>query len=400
KVPISLGSFKEESNRASDLSNLELKALEELKLLVSDAINKGLFSGASPSSAASISHQEASIWGVPLMKDDRTDAVLLKFLRARDFKVDESFAMLRNTMKWRSDFNVDELLREDLGQDPEKIVFMHGRDKDGHPVCYNVYGEFQNKDLYAKTFSDEEKRMRFLRWRIQFLERSIRNLDFNPGGINTMFQISDLKNSPGPSQKELRVTTRQALQILQDNYPELVAKQVFINVPWWYMVFYAMIISPFLTQRTKSKFVFSGPTSTAKTLFKYISPEQVPTMYGGLSVDLCECNPDFSMDDPATELAIKPSTKQTVEIIVNEKCTIVWELRVVGWEVGYSAEFLPESERGYTVIIEKARRMSPSDEPVVSNRFVVNEVGKILLIVNNPTPKRKQLLYRFKVLPI
>lgn len=43
--------------------------------------------------------------------------------------------------------------------------------------------------------------------------------------------------------------------------------QIFINVPWWYLAFNKMI-SPFLTQRTKSKFVFAGPSKSAETLFK------------------------------------------------------------------------------------------------------------------------------------
>lgn len=45
--------------------------------------------------------------------------------------------------------------------------------------------------------------------------------------------------------------------------------KVFINVPWWYVA-YNRMISPFLTQRTKSKFVFAGPTKTAETLFKLV----------------------------------------------------------------------------------------------------------------------------------
>ncbi|KAL2520204.1 Patellin-3 [Forsythia ovata] len=397
KAPESMVSFKEESNKLSDLSDFEQKALEELKFLVREALNTGAFALASPSDISNLP-EEASIWGVPLLKDDRSDVILLKFLRARDFKVKESFTMLKNTIKWRKEFNVDELIKEDMGDDLEKVVFMHGHDKEGHPVCYNVYGEFQNKELYAKTFADEEKRMKFLRWRIQFLERSIRKLDFTPGGINTIFQISDLKNSPGPGKKELRIATKQALQILQDNYPEFVAKQVFINVPWWYLAFYTMM-SPFLTQRTKSKFVFASPSKTAETLFKYISPEQVPIQYGGLSVDFCECNPVFTVDDPATEITVKPATKQTVEIIVNEKCIIVWELRVVSWEVSYSAEYVPNTERGYTVIIQKTRKIAPTDEPVISNSYKISELGKILLTVDNPTAKKKKLLYRFKVVP-
>lgn len=171
--------------------------------------------------------EEVFIWGIKLMEDEKSDVILLKFLRARDFKVKEAFAMIKNTVRWRKEFAIDQLMEEELGNDLEKVVFMHGSDKEGHPVCYNVYGEFQNKDLYQKTFSDEEKRQKFLRRRIQFLEKSIRKLDFSPGGISTIVQVNDLKNSPGPGKRELRQATKQALHLLQDNYPEFVAKQVY-----------------------------------------------------------------------------------------------------------------------------------------------------------------------------
>jgi hypothetical protein len=183
------------------------------------------------SETVEVTPEEVSIWGIPLLADDRSDVILLKFLRARDFKVKDAFTMLKSTIRWRKEFGIDELLEQDLGfDDLGKVVFMHGLDKEGHPVCYNVYGEFQNKELYKNSFSDEEKRQRFLRWRIQFLEKSIRTLDFSPGGISTIVQVNDLKNSPGPAKRELRQATRQALQLLQDNYPEFVAKQVSLFV--------------------------------------------------------------------------------------------------------------------------------------------------------------------------
>ena len=56
---------------------------------------------------------------------------------------------------------------------------MHRHDREGHPVCYNVYGEFQNKDLYHKPLSSQDNRNKFLQWRIQLLERSIRHLEDN-----------------------------------------------------------------------------------------------------------------------------------------------------------------------------------------------------------------------------
>jgi len=203
-------SLKEESNRVSDS---ERKGIEELKKALREELERK-------------EEGEVSIWGVPLFKDQRTDVILLKFLRARDLRVKDALVMIQNTLRWRKEFGIEALLEEDLGEDLEKVVFMHGHGREGHSVCYNVYGEFQNKELYQKAFSTEENRTKFLRWRIQLLERSIRNLDFTPGGINTIFQVNDLKNSPGPAKRELRLATKQALELLQDNYPEFVAKQV------------------------------------------------------------------------------------------------------------------------------------------------------------------------------
>ncbi|CAA0838723.1 Patellin-5 [Striga hermonthica] len=342
--------------------------------------------------------EEVSIWGVPLLADERSDAILLKFLRARDFKAKEAFAMLKSVVSWRKEFNIDELLKDEgVGADSglEKVVYMNGVDKEGHPVCYNAFGEFQDKELYSNTFSDAEKRAKFLRWYIGFLEKNIRNLDFGPGGICTFVQVTDLKNSPGLLlfKKELRQATNQALQLLQDNYPEFVAKQVFVNVPWWYVA-YNRMISPFLTQRTKSKFVFAGPTKTAETLFKYIAPEQVPVQYGGLNKEQ-----EFTTSDSVIEEIIKPASKHTIELPVPESGTLVWEVRVVGWDVSYGAEFVPNAEGGYTWIIQKPRKIGPSDEQVLTCSFKIGEAGKVVLTLNNQTSKKKKLLYRSKTEP-
>ncbi|XP_042036620.1 patellin-3-like [Salvia splendens] len=344
--------------------------------------------------------EEVSIWGVPLLADKRSDVILLKFLRARDFKVKEAFTMLKNVVAWRKEFKIDSLLEGEesaLVEGLEKVVFLSGVDKEGHPVCYNAFGAFQDKDLYNKTFGDAEKRGKFLRWYILLLEKNIRKFDFSPDSICTIVQITDLKNLPGLIlfKKDFRQATNEALQLLQDNYPEFVAKQVFINVPWWYVA-YNRLISPFLTQRTKSKFEFAGPTKTTETLFKYIAPEQVPVQYGGLSK---EGEAEFTTADSATEDTIKPAGKHTVEIPVTEACTVVWEVRVVGWEVCYGAEFVPSAEGGYTWIVHKSRKIGPGDEQVVSGSFKIGETGKVVLTFDNQTSKKKKLLFRFKTKP-
>ncbi|KAG9145908.1 hypothetical protein Leryth_019578 [Lithospermum erythrorhizon] len=284
------------------------------------------------------SPEEVSIWGIKLLEDDKSDAILLKFLRARDFKVKEAFSMLKSVVQWRKEFGIDTLIEEETSTEGlEKIVYLHGVDKEGHVI--------------------------------------------------------DLKNSPGLFffKKDLRQAISHALQLFQDNYPEFVAKQVYINVPWWFRAYYSMINAIF-SPRTKSKFVFAGPSRSAEILFKYISPEKVPVRYGGLSKE--EGESEFTCDDAPTEVIIKPASKHTIEFEVTEKCTLAWELRVVGCDISYGAEFEPSAEDGYTVILQKTRKVGPTDEPIISSSYPSGEPGKVVLTINNQTSKRKTLVYR------
>ncbi|PQP93018.1 patellin-3 [Prunus yedoensis var. nudiflora] len=121
QIPRSLISFKEESNIVADLSDSERKALQELKQLVQEALNSHQFTSpklqetqekaaaeapplisesetkpthepkieenplkeaeevAKEATQLAVPPEEVSIWGVPLLKDDRSDVILLKF---------------------------------------------------------------------------------------------------------------------------------------------------------------------------------------------------------------------------------------------------------------------------------------------------------------------------------
>ncbi|CAN8312942.1 unnamed protein product [Cochlearia groenlandica] len=332
--------------------------------------------------------EEISIWGIPLLEDERSDVILLKFLRARDLKVKEAFAMLKNTVQWRKDNNVDELLAEDLeGSEFEKIVFTHGVDKQGHVVIYSSYGEFENKEI----FSDKEKLSKFLKWRIQFQEKCVRSLDFSPEAKSSFVFVSDFKNAPGLGKRALWQFIRRAVKQFEDNYPEFVAKELFINVPWWYIPYYKTFGTIITSPRTRSKTVLSGPSKAAETIFKYVAPEVVPVKYGGLSKE----SPS-TVEDGVTEAVVKSSAKHTIELPASEGSTVSWEVRVLGADVSYGAQFEPTNEASYTVIVSKNRKVGLTDEPVITDSFKANEPGKVVITIDNQTSKKKKLLYRFK----
>jgi hypothetical protein len=212
-------SFKEDSYVAAALPASELRALADLKALVA-------------------THPDPiSIWGVPLnphspppgaandADDERADVVLLKFLRARDFRARDAHAMLLRCAAWRAEFGADAVVDEELGfKELEGVVaYMHGWDRDGHPVCYNAYGVFKDRAMYERAFGDGDRLARFLRWRVQVMERGVRALTLRPRGVNAIIQVTDLRDMP---KRELRAASNQILSLFQDNYPEMVARKV------------------------------------------------------------------------------------------------------------------------------------------------------------------------------
>lgn len=128
---------------------------------------------------------------------------------------------------------------------------------------------------------------------------------------------------------------------------------------------------------------------------RYIAPDQVPVQFGGMYK---EDDAEFSASDAVTELTVKPSSKETVEVPATERSMVVWELHVLGWEVSYDAEFAPDAEGGYTVIVQKMRKVSSHEKPIMKGSFKAAGPGKVVLAVDNQASKKKKLLlYRFRV---
>ncbi|VAI92134.1 unnamed protein product [Triticum turgidum subsp. durum] len=141
--------------------------------------------------------------------------------------------MLRRTLRWRREWKSLAATAAD-GDDfegdalPEGACRLDGADREGHPVCYNALGVFADEAVYRSALGTDggKKPARFLRWRVRAMERHVAELDFRPGGAASLLQVTDLRGSPGPARKDLRVAMKQVLDLFQDNYPELVARNV------------------------------------------------------------------------------------------------------------------------------------------------------------------------------
>jgi hypothetical protein len=129
--------------------------------------------------------------------------------------------MLTNTLKWRLSFGADGILAEQLPSPPSKvdfsrIGFLHKTDSEGCPVTYNLYGGLDNAEVFGNLD-------RFVRWRVQLMERGIALLDFV--NHDQMVQVHDYDGvSFWSYDKSAKAASKAVTQIMQDNYPEFLGE--------------------------------------------------------------------------------------------------------------------------------------------------------------------------------
>ncbi|KDQ13018.1 hypothetical protein BOTBODRAFT_112040 [Botryobasidium botryosum FD-172 SS1] len=220
------------------------------------------------------------LWGVnvdPARVDDaRVSVILVKFLRARNLNVEEAGKMLTSTLKWREEYKAAETADEEFPQDVfGGIGFVAGRDKEGRPITYNVYGG--NKDLKA-VFGDFD---RFMRWRVGLMEKGLKLIDFET--VDSMVQVHDYEGvGMGSRDANSKRAASEATKIFGDYYPELLHKKFFVNVPifmtWIFWLFKAIV--PAATFG-KLQVVGTGPSTIGKEMLKIVDKDQLPKKYGG-----------------------------------------------------------------------------------------------------------------------
>ena len=87
--------------------------------------------------------------------------ILAKFVRARTLDVAAAADMLTATLRWRAEFDVDKVMEEEFDEGVfGKLGRVYGKDTEGRPVTYNLYGAV--KDMSA-VFGDVQKFIRCVR---------------------------------------------------------------------------------------------------------------------------------------------------------------------------------------------------------------------------------------------
>ncbi|CBI19134.3 uncharacterized protein LOC100250501 isoform X2 [Vitis vinifera] len=197
-----------------------------------------------------------------------SDASIARYLTARNWNVKKATKMLKETLKWRSEYKPEEIRWEDIAQEAEtgKIYRANYIDKHGRTV------------LVMKPSCQNSKSTKGqIKYLVYCMENAILNLPPNQEQMVWMidFQGFNLSNI---SVK----LTRETAHVLQDRYPERLGLAILYNPPKFFEPFWT-VVKPFLEPKTckKVKFVYSDDLNAKKIMEDLFDMDKLESAFGG-----------------------------------------------------------------------------------------------------------------------
>lgn len=197
---------------------------------------------------------------------------IFRYLRANKWHTDNAIKRLTETLVWRREVGIthseddeNSLRAEDVAVENEtgKEILL-GFDNERRPLLYMKNGR-----------QNTESSFRQVQQLIYMMESAV---TLCPQGVEKITVLIDFKAYKGPgiiTDKAPPISiARACLNIMQNHFPERLARCVLINIPWFAWAFLKMMY-PFLDPATKEKAIFDEPFE------KYIELEQLESMYNG-----------------------------------------------------------------------------------------------------------------------
>lgn len=201
-----------------------------------------------------------------------TDACLKRYLEARNWNVDKSKKMLKETLKWRSVYKPEEIRWDEVAVEGEtgKMYRAGFHDRQGRTVLILRPG-MQN----TSSIDNQIKHLVYL------LENAMLNL---PPGQEQMAWLIDFTGWSITNNVPLK-SARETISILQNHYPERLAIAFLYNPPRIFEAFWK-IVKYFLDSKTfhKVKFVYPKNKDSVELMRSYFDDENLPSELGGKSI--------------------------------------------------------------------------------------------------------------------
>ncbi|CAJ0947130.1 unnamed protein product, partial [Mesorhabditis belari] len=217
------------------------------------------------------------------------DAHLLRFLRARDFDVLKAKEMVLNSLLWRKQHGVDKIL-----QDWQRPAIMqqffagawHHQDKKGRPLFVLRLGALDMKGLLRACGLEAivKLTLSICEEGLEKTAQATKNLGVP---ISSWTLVVDLE---GLSMRHLWRPGVQCLlriiEIVEAHYPETLGQVLVVRAPRVFPVLWTLI-SPFIDENTRKKFMINSGENMTSEIMKYVDEQYIPDFLGGVALVDC-----------------------------------------------------------------------------------------------------------------
>ncbi|GBN38869.1 SEC14-like protein 2 [Araneus ventricosus] len=289
----------------------------------------------------------------------------LRFLRARDFKLDIAEAMLRNHIAWRV---ANQIERIHTAYEPEEVVIKYlplqriGFDKEGSPIRFFDFGKADIKGILkcCKTNAVVKSVVWMFEEDVVEMRKQSEKLGKN---IQQWVYILDFDNY-----SFAKATHKQTAEVLiqlfltyEANYPERLKAAYVVNSSVYFTIIFS-IIKPLLSGNTLQKIKIYGRDGYKEDLLKAIDADVLPAFLGGTRTD-----PDGNPKCPSTiklavavpkkcyktknmhrlkeqpearKLIVSRKSKMPIELSVVEAGSVIeWEFETESKDIGFALSY-------------------------------------------------------------
>lgn len=291
------------------------------------------------------------------------DLYLLRWLRARNFNVEAAEKMLRDSLKWREELEVEKLRDWEPPEVFQKYYpcGISGFDKEGSPV---IIVPFAGLDMWGMMHT--VNKADFIRMTIKTLESFLniaaeqaQKFDQEAAKVVCIIDMENF-NVRQYAWRPAGEVIVALLQMYEANYPEILKACYIINAPKVFAIAYA-VIKNFLNDYTlkKMQIIKNDPRKWQPILLEIIERDQLPAHFGGTLTDP-DGNPRYTTkicqggkipksyyskktndtsppeDNTFTTAIIKKGEKLCLPFIAPvENSILKWEFRVEGHDIKF-----------------------------------------------------------------
>ncbi|VDL74672.1 unnamed protein product [Nippostrongylus brasiliensis] len=332
-------------------------------------------------------HHKASIFQGKLPND----AHLLRFLRARDFDVAKAKELVHNSIIWRKQHNVDRILHE---WTPPSVLTQyfpgcwHHSDKEGRPLFLLRLGNLDMKGMLRSCGLENIVKLTLSVCEEGLIKTAEATKQIG-APISTWSLLVDLE---GLSMRHLWRPGVQSLlriiEIVEAHYPETMGQVLIVRAPRVFPVLWTLI-SPFIDENTRNKFMINSGEVVKDEISKYVDEQYIPDFLGGTCLVNCstgghipksQYRPVEDLPDDADVLSsmyTKASVTRgyPVEVVVpiaSSGCVLTWDFDILKSDCEFVVYHTPK------IIQEAVVPHSPT---------MMNPVEMVTAaIANNPLP--------------